>query len=248
MPLEFIDRKDNAVRDANAVLGKRKQTRNQKHYCKKIIDLEYDQRLAIDNLLLSGESPNDTAEHIRKHLGLFQDMKMSSLVKMMSRYRESYILPRIALAVLSLNKENSCNHQGEGNALSKSFSFLQNEISIKDSFERLINLQEHRLAKALAVENSFPFATMDRVSREVKVMSDLLVSYGRFKRDSGMLDKWDGKIGSNIQLSPAAQEHKRSIVIGAQVAEATEKMIALLGWDKNGNDDADHDLDDELLN
>lgn len=179
---------------------------------KRIQELPPEKSLELENMLLTGEPVSEVARHVAGW-GVFNDLKESSLYQLLNKYKAEVIQPKIAMNYNGLLKTDKA----------KALKRATEAIDLAAEFADLIVLQKHRLNKMMIREEGLP-VVLDTVSREMRLLLDVLRGYSSVKVDAGMARRLEsGDTLANVNmLNVQAYDNSTQ----AEVAEATYRILA----------------------
>lgn len=185
---------------------------------KPLQDLPYVQYLEIENMLLSGESPNLVARHVRGKWGALMDVKEESVIMMLKRFKRDVIVPKLALSAGLIRTD-----KGRA-ALAKSTATLDIAVEL----DELCAMQKKRITKIMEHESKMPLL-FDWVNKELRLYKDILRDFAMLKLETGMLSRIkDGSPLMQVNIMNGMEKYQMDVDRGQQLAYVTQKMLGLL--------------------
>lgn len=150
-----------------------------------------DERVAIiDGMLARQDAADEVAALIQKEWGEFTDVKTSTLVRQLNRYRAQNIVPKLLLAMSA--------KQTDSEAVGKAYKALVERLDVMAELQDLIGVQKSRLTKALERESLLP-VLMSGTQNEIKLLADLLTKLGDIQLETGALKRANKTVSANHQ-------------------------------------------------
>lgn len=181
-------------------------------------DLGREKYLEIENMLLSGESVVETARFIQSNWNVFSESNEKTVVALLKKFKREVVVPKINNGAEVLVKSDRAV-----------VSTISSDVDIGKELVDVINLQKGRVAKLATKEKNMPLI-LGALSKEIKLLTECLGAYHRFKVDLGMMDRIkDGGPLVQMNVLQSVQNYNMDVQSKSEVAKATEQALKVLG-------------------
>lgn len=157
---------------------------------------------AIETRIARGDTLAEVAKFIQKELGFYPDVKETTLIKQVQRYKLDIMEPKLLKQVL------------DGKDVRSTLDKLKQNMNVLQEFQELALTQKERITRALQREKEMPLL-FSWLHREILTMDKLLNSVASVQMDLGILNRVPKKhiVADITELQKkAAEAHERSVV------------------------------------
>lgn len=164
---------------------------------KRLYDLGSDRLGIMESMLTNGDSPLSVAEHIQQDWQECTEVKQSTLVKQIQRYRADVLEPKLLMAAEKATEK--------GSAISKEMGKFREAVDVMEKLNQGMNMQWHRIEKAFTKEDlKGADGKLDQnIKQELRAFTDLARALATLQLETGVVRRVPKQVqGFFAQLNP----------------------------------------------